>query len=51
MLGALVAASVVAVFAMALPRLVYWGDVRFAFAVDAAAAFVGWLGLYAAAFA
>jgi leader peptidase (prepilin peptidase)/N-methyltransferase len=49
-LGALIAAFVLAACAMALPRLVHWGDVRYALAVGAAAAFVGWLGLYAAMF-
>jgi leader peptidase (prepilin peptidase)/N-methyltransferase len=49
-LGALIAASVLAACAMALPRLVHWGDVRYALAVGAAAAFVSWLGIYAAAF-
>ena len=49
-LGALVAATVLAVCALAMPSLVHWGDVRYALAVGAAAAFVGWLGLYAAAF-
>lgn len=49
-LGALIAASVLTVCAMALPRLVHWGDVRYALPVGAAATFAGWLGLYAAAF-
>ncbi len=49
-LGALVAAAVLAVCALALPALVHWGDVRYALAVGAAAAWVGWLALYAAAF-
>jgi leader peptidase (prepilin peptidase) / N-methyltransferase len=49
-LGALIAASTLAVCAMAMPGLVHWGDVRYALAVGAAAAFVSWLGLYAAAF-
>lgn len=50
-LGGLMAASVLAACAVAFPRLVHWGDVRYALAIGAAAAFVGWLGLYAAAFA
>lgn len=49
-LGGLIAASVLAVCATALPRLVHWGDVRYALAAGAAAAYVGWMGLYAAAF-
>jgi leader peptidase (prepilin peptidase) / N-methyltransferase len=49
-LGASVAAAALAVVAMTLPGLVHWGDVRYALAVGAAAAWVGWLALYAAAF-
>jgi len=49
-LGALVAAAVLATCALVMPRLVHWGDVRYALAIGAAAAFVGWLALYTAAF-
>lgn len=49
-LGALVAAALLAVSAMVLPALIHWGDVRYALAVGAAAAWVGWFALYAAAF-
>jgi leader peptidase (prepilin peptidase)/N-methyltransferase len=49
-LGASTAAAVVAACALLMPRLVHWGDVRYAFAVGAAAAWIGWLTLYAAAF-
>lgn len=49
-LGAAIAAAALAVCALALPALVHWGDVRYALAVGAAAAWVGWLALYAAAF-
>jgi leader peptidase (prepilin peptidase) / N-methyltransferase len=48
--GALIAAFVLAVCALAMPRLVHWGDVRYALAIGAAAAFISWLGIYAAAF-
>lgn len=50
MLGALIAAGIVAVCALAMPALVHWGDVRYALAIGAAAAWTGWLTLYAAAF-
>jgi leader peptidase (prepilin peptidase)/N-methyltransferase len=49
-LGALITVIVVAVCALAVPGLVHWGDVRYSLAIGAAAAWVGWLGLYAAAF-
>jgi leader peptidase (prepilin peptidase) / N-methyltransferase len=49
-LGALVTAAVVAVCAVVMPTLVHWGDVRYALAIGAAAAWPGWLTLYAAAF-
>jgi leader peptidase (prepilin peptidase) / N-methyltransferase len=49
-LGGATAGSVLAACAMAVPRLVRWGDVRFVLAIGAASAFVGWLGLYAVAF-
>jgi leader peptidase (prepilin peptidase)/N-methyltransferase len=49
-LGALITATVVAVCALALPALVHWGDVRYALAIGAAAAWPGWLTLYTAAF-
>jgi leader peptidase (prepilin peptidase) / N-methyltransferase len=49
-LGALVAAFAVAVCALVAPRLVHWGDVRYALAVGAAAAWAGWPTLYTAAF-
>ncbi len=49
-LGAIVAASALAVSALALPAWVHWGDVRYAVAVGAAATWVGWIALYAAAF-
>jgi len=49
-LGALMTATVVALCALALPALVHWGDVRYALAIGAAAAWSGWLTLYAAAF-
>jgi leader peptidase (prepilin peptidase)/N-methyltransferase len=49
-IGALVTAAVVAVCALAVPAMVHWGDVRFALAIGAAAAWAGWLTLYAAAF-
>jgi leader peptidase (prepilin peptidase)/N-methyltransferase len=47
--GALIAAAALAACAMALPRLVHWGDVRYALCIGAAASWAGWLGLYAAA--
>jgi leader peptidase (prepilin peptidase)/N-methyltransferase len=50
LVGALITAAVVALCALAMPRLVHWGDVRYALAVGAAAAWPGWLTLYAAAF-
>jgi len=49
-LGALITAAVVAVCALVMPALVHWGDVRYALAVGAAAAWPGWLTLYTAAF-
>jgi leader peptidase (prepilin peptidase)/N-methyltransferase len=49
--GALVAASLLAVCASAMPGLVHWGDVRYALAIGAAAAYTGWLNLYLAALA
>jgi leader peptidase (prepilin peptidase)/N-methyltransferase len=49
-LGGAVAGAVLAVCALALPALVHWGDVRYALAAGAAAAWVGWLALYAAGF-
>jgi leader peptidase (prepilin peptidase)/N-methyltransferase len=49
LLGAAVAGAVLAVCALMLPAWVGWGDVRYALAVGAAAAWVGWLTLYAAA--
>ena len=49
-LGALTAAAIVALCALAVPALVHWGDVRYALAVGAAAAWTGWLTLYTAAF-
>lgn len=49
-LGALVAVVAVGASALVAPRLVHWGDVRYALAVGAAAAWVGWLVLYVAAF-
>ena len=48
--GALITASVVAVCALVMPAMVHWGDVRYALAVGAAAAWPGWLSLYTAAF-
>jgi leader peptidase (prepilin peptidase)/N-methyltransferase len=48
--GALLTAVAVALCALAVPRLVHWGDVRYALAVGAAAAWPGWLSLYTAAF-
>ena len=48
--GALITAAVVTVCVLAMPTLVHWGDVRYALAVGAAAAWPGWLTLYAAAF-
>ena len=48
--GALITATLVAVCALLMPALVHWGDVRYALAVGAAAAWQGWLTLYAAAF-
>ena len=47
--GALGSAAVVAVCSLATPATVRWGDVRFALAVGGAAAWVGWLALYATA--
>jgi leader peptidase (prepilin peptidase) / N-methyltransferase len=49
-LGGAIAGAVLAACAMAVPRLVRWGDVRFVLAIGAASAFVSGLGLYAAAF-
>jgi len=49
-LGALIAGAAVAACALALPALVHWGDARYALAMGAAAAWAGWLALYAAAF-
>jgi leader peptidase (prepilin peptidase)/N-methyltransferase len=48
--GGLIATSAVALCALALPTFVHWGDVRYALAVGAAAAWTGWLALYVAAF-
>jgi leader peptidase (prepilin peptidase) / N-methyltransferase len=48
-LGGLGSAAVVAICSMAAPAAVRWGDVRFALAVGGAAAWVGWLALYATA--
>jgi hypothetical protein len=36
--------------ALAMPTMVHWGDVRYALAVGAAAAWPGWLALYSAIF-
>lgn len=49
-LGGLVAATVVAVCALVMPKLVHWGDVRYALAIGAAGAWPSWLTLYSAAF-
>jgi leader peptidase (prepilin peptidase)/N-methyltransferase len=49
-IGALVTVVALALCALAMPRLVHWGDVRYAFAVGAAAAWPGWLSLYTTAF-
>jgi leader peptidase (prepilin peptidase)/N-methyltransferase len=49
-LGAAATAAVVGLCALAMPALVHWGDVRYALAVGAAAAWSGWLALYAALF-
>jgi leader peptidase (prepilin peptidase)/N-methyltransferase len=49
-MGALVAAAVVSASALLMPRLVHWGDARYALAIGAAAAWTGWLTLYATAF-
>jgi leader peptidase (prepilin peptidase)/N-methyltransferase len=49
-LGALITAAALAVCAVLMPALVHWGDVRYSLAVGAAAAWAGWLTLYAAAF-
>src|SRR5438477_160734 len=49
-LGALVTAALVAGCAIATPTLVHWGDVRYALAIGAAAAWPGWVTLYATAF-
>ncbi len=49
-LGALVAVTVVGGCALVWPALVHWGDARYALAVGAGAAWVGWLALYVAAF-
>ncbi|GAA1570076.1 hypothetical protein GCM10009827_109890 [Dactylosporangium maewongense] len=48
-LGALGSAAVVAAGSLAAPATVRWGDVRFALTVGGAAAWVGWLSLYATA--
>ncbi|WP_432976811.1 hypothetical protein [Dactylosporangium sp. CA-233914] len=47
--GGLGSAAVVAACSLAAPTKVRWGDVRFALAVGGAAAWVGWLALYATA--
>lgn len=49
-LGGLVTAGVVALCALMFPRLTHWGDVRYALATGAAAAWAGWPTLYTAAF-
>ncbi|MEV6922958.1 hypothetical protein AB0M46_00390 [Dactylosporangium sp. NPDC051485] len=49
MLGGLGSAAVVALCSLAFPVAVRWGDVRFALAVGGAAAWSGWLALYAMA--
>lgn len=49
-LGAVITAAVAAACALAMPGMVHWGDVRYALAVGAAAAWVGWLAIYAAIF-
>lgn len=49
-LGALATAAVIGLCALLLPGLVGWGDVRYALAIGAAATWVSWLALYAAAF-
>jgi leader peptidase (prepilin peptidase) / N-methyltransferase len=48
-LGGLGSAAVVAVCSLAAPTAVRWGDVRFALAVGGAAAWAGWIALYAMA--
>jgi len=48
--GALVSGVVLAVAVLAAPGLVHRGDVRYGLAIGAAAAWVGWLALYTAAF-
>jgi leader peptidase (prepilin peptidase)/N-methyltransferase len=48
-LGALGSAALIAACSLAAPATVRWGDVRFALAVGGAAAWVGWLALYATA--
>jgi leader peptidase (prepilin peptidase)/N-methyltransferase len=47
--GALGSAAVVAVCSLVAPATVRWGDVRFALAIGGAAAWAGWLVLYATA--
>ncbi|MEV6928453.1 hypothetical protein AB0M46_28750 [Dactylosporangium sp. NPDC051485] len=47
--GGLGSAAVVAICSMVAPTTVRWGDVRFALAIGGAAAWAGWLALYAMA--
>jgi leader peptidase (prepilin peptidase) / N-methyltransferase len=49
-LGAAITTAVAGACALAMPTMVHWGDVRYALAVGAAAAWPGWLALYAAIF-
>ncbi|MBN1171068.1 MAG: prepilin peptidase [Micromonosporaceae bacterium] len=48
--GSLITAAALAASALVMPRMVHWGDVRYGLAVGAAAAWSGWLTLYAAVF-
>jgi leader peptidase (prepilin peptidase)/N-methyltransferase len=49
-LGSLITAAVTAAGTLTMPTMVHWGDVRYALAVGAAAAWAGWLALYVGIF-